>query len=262
MGWVVGGGASGCHFGWSSWSHRDWLGTKRTTMKTIGLLGGMSWESTVTYYQLINELVRDKLGGLHSAKCVLYSVDFAEIEVLQHAGEWQAAGRDLALAGQAVERAGADFLLLCTNTMHKVADFIQAGLRIPLLHIADATGERVRAIGLERVGLLGTRFTMEEEFFRGRLARQSGFETIVPGPEEREAVHRIIYDELCVGILRPESKESLSRIMNQLVEHGVEGIILGCTELGLLLGAADSPVPLFDTTRIHALAAVDLALRL
>jgi len=230
-------------------------------MKTIGLLGGMSWESTVTYYQLINELVRGKLGGLHSAKCVLYSVDFAEIEVLQHEGEWQAAGRDLALAGQAVERAGADFLLLCTNTMHKVADTVEAALRIPLLHIADATSQRVRAFGLRRVGLLGTRFTMEEEFFRGRLARQSEFETIVPGPEERAEVHRMIFEELCVGILRRESKEILSRVMNHLVELGAEGIILGCTELGLLVGEPDSPVPLFDTTRIHAMAAVEWALR-
>jgi aspartate racemase len=229
-------------------------------MKTIGLVGGMSWESTVTYYQLINEMVREKLGGLHSARCILYSVDFAEIEVSQREGRWEAAAQDLVAAGQAVEKAGADFLLLCTNTMHKVADNIQAGLRIPFLHIAEATGERVRRTGLERVGLLGTRFTMEDDFFQGRLASKFNLDTIVPSPAEREAVHRIIYEELCVGILRPESNASLSRIMNQLVELGAEGIILGCTELGLLIGESDSPVPLFDTTRIHARAAVELAL--
>jgi aspartate racemase len=166
-------------------------------MKTIGLLGGMSWESTVTYYQLINKAVREKLGGLHSAKCILYSVDFAEIESSQHEGRWEETARDLVAAGQAVEKAGADFLLLCTNTMHKVADTIEAGLRIPFLHIADATGERVRQTGLERVGLLGTRFTMEEDFFQSRLARQYGLDTIVPNPDERAAVHRIIYEELC-----------------------------------------------------------------
>ena len=229
-------------------------------MKTIGLVGGMSWESTVTYYQLINEMVREKLGGLHSARCILYSVDFAEIEVSQREGRWEAAAQDLVAAGQAVEKAGADFLLLCTNTMHKVADNIQAGLRIPFLHIAEATGERVRRTGLERVGLLGTRFTMEDDFFQGRLASKFNLDTIIPSPAEREAVHRIIYEELCVGILRPESNASLSRIMNQLVELGAEGIILGCTELGLLIGEPDSPVPLFDTTRIHARAAVELAL--
>ena len=229
-------------------------------MKTIGLVGGMSWESTVTYYQLINEMVREKLGGLHSARCILYSVDFAGIEVSQREGRWEAAAQDLVAAGQAVEKAGADFLLLCTNTMHKVADNIQAGLRIPFLHIAEATGERVRRTGLERVGLLGTRFTMEDDFFQGRLASKFNLDTIIPSPAEREAVHRIIYEELCVGILRPESNASLSRIMNQLVELGAEGIILGCTELGLLIGEPDSPVPLFDTTRIHARAAVELAL--
>jgi aspartate racemase len=229
-------------------------------MKTIGLLGGMSWESTVTYYQLINEAVREKLGGLHSAKCILYSVDFAEIEALQHEGRWQAAARDLVAAGQAVEKAGADFLLLCTNTMHKVADTLQAGIRIPFLHIADAIGERVRQTGLGRVGLLGTRFTMEDDFFKGRLANRFNLDTIVPGPDEREAVHRIIYEELCVGSIRPESKDILSGIMNQLVERGAEGIVLGCTELGLLVGGPDSPVPLFDTTRTHARVAVEFAL--
>jgi aspartate racemase len=229
-------------------------------MKTIGMVGGMSWESTVTYYQLINEIVREKLGGLHSARCILYSVDFAEIEVSQREGHWEAAAQDLIVAGQAVEKAGADFLLLCTNTMHKVADSIQAGLRIPFLHIADATGDSVRRTGLQRVGLLGTRFTMEDDFFHGRLANKFNLKTIVPSADEREAVHRIIYEELCVGILRQESNASLGRMMNRLVDLGAEGIILGCTELGLLVGEPDSPVPLFDTTRIHARAAVELAL--
>jgi aspartate racemase len=229
-------------------------------MKTIGLLGGMSWESTVTYYQLINEAVRTSLGGLHSAKCVLYSVDFAEIEAMQHEGRWEDAARSLVAAAQGLERAGAEVVLLCTNTMHKLADALAAGLRVPFLHIADATGKRVCQAGLKRIGLLGTRFTMEEDFFQGRLARQFKLDTIVPVPDERETVHRMIYEELCVGSIQPESKASLSRIMTRLSERGAEGIILGCTELGLLVGTDDSPVPLFDTTRIHAQAAVDFAL--
>jgi aspartate racemase len=230
-------------------------------MKTIGLLGGMSWESTVTYYQIINEAVRAKLGGLHSAKCVLYSVDFAEIEAMQHEGRWEEAARCLVTAGQGLERAGAELVVLCTNTMHKLADTIQAGLRVPFLHVADATALQVKKAGLQRVGLLGTRFTMEEDFFHGRLARQFNLDTIVPDLAERKEVHRIIYEELCVGLIRPESGISLHRIMTRLAEQGAEGVILGCTELGLLVGNDDSPVPLFDTTRIHALAAVDSALQ-
>jgi aspartate racemase len=230
-------------------------------MKTIGLLGGMSWESTVTYYQIINEAVRAKLGGLHSAKCVLYSVDFAEIELMQHEGRWEEAARCLVTAGQGLERAGAELVVLCTNTMHKLADTIQAGLRVPFLHVADATALQVKKAGLQRVGLLGTRFTMEEDFFHGRLARQFNLDTIVPDLAERKEVHRIIYEELCVGLIRPESGISLHRIMTRLAEQGAEGVILGCTELGLLVGNDDSPVPLFDTTRIHALAAVDSALQ-
>ena len=230
-------------------------------MKTIGLLGGMSWESTVTYYQIINEAVRAKLGGLHSAKCVLYSVDFAEIELMQHEGRWEEAAQCLVTAGQGLERAGAELVVLCTNTMHKLADTIQAGLRVPFLHVADATALQVKKAGLRRVGLLGTRFTMEEDFFQGRLARQFNLDTIVPDLAERKEVHRIIYEELCVGLIRPESRMSLHRIMTRLAEQGAEGVILGCTELGLLVGNDDSPVPLFDTTRIHALAAVDSALQ-
>ena len=230
-------------------------------MKTIGLVGGMSWESTVSYYRLINEAVKERLGGLHSAQCVLYSVDFAKVEALQRAGRWAEATHLMVAVARSVERAGADFVLLCTNTMHKVADAMQAGLRIPLLHIADATAEHVRRAGIQRVGLLGTHFTMEEDFYCGRLVRQFGLEVLIPDAPEREVVHRVIYDELCVGRLQPESKVRLRGAMDQLAQRGAEGIILGCTELGLLVGNGDGPVPLFDTTRIHALTAVEYALR-
>ncbi len=229
-------------------------------MKTIGLVGGMSWESTVTYYRLINEAVRDRLGGLHSAKCVLYSVEFAEVAVLQREGRWEEATQLLLAAAQALEKAGAECALICTNTMHKVAEAVQAGLRIPLLHIVDATAEHVRRAGLRRVGLLGTTFTMEEDFYPGRLARRFGLETMIPDPTDREQVHRIIFDELCQGRIQPAARATLSRIMNRLAERGAEAIILGCTELGLLVNEGDGPVPVFDTTRLHALAAVDFAL--
>ena len=230
-------------------------------MKVIGLIGGMSWESTVEYYRLINESVKERLGGLHSAKCVLYSVDFAEVEELQRRGQWPQAAQLLAGAAQSVEKAGADFVLICTNTMHKLADTVQAGIGIPLLHIADATAEKVKQAGLQRVGLLGTRFTMEEDFYRGRLAGEFGLEVMIPEPKDRETVHRIIYEELCVGTIRPESRGQVADIMSRLVEMGVQGIILGCTELGLLVGPEDCRVPLFDTTRVHALAAVEQALK-
>ena len=230
-------------------------------MKTIGLIGGMSWESTVEYYRVINESVRERLGGLHSAKCVLYSVDFAEVEESQRRGQWPEAAQLLVGAAQRVEKAGADFVLICTNTMHKLADTVQAGIGIPLLHIADATAEKVKQAGRQRVGLLGTRFTMEEDFYRGRLASQFGLEVMIPDTKDRETVHRIIYEELCVGTIRPESRAQVADIMSRLVEMGAEGIILGCTELGLLIGAEDCRVPLFDTTRIHALAAVECALK-
>lgn len=229
-------------------------------MKTIGLIGGMSWESTLEYYRLINQTVKTKLGGLHSAKCVLYSVDFAEVEPLQRQGRWAEAADLLVEAAQKVEKAGADFALLCTNTMHKLADVVQAGIQIPLLHIADATAAQVKQAGLRRVGLLGTRFTMEEDFYRGRLMSQHGLEVVIPVPKDRATVHRIIFEELCLGVLRPESKAQMAGVISRLVEQGAEGIILGCTELGLLVGPDDSRVPLFDTTRIHALAAVELAL--
>jgi aspartate racemase len=234
---------------------------RRQFMKVIGLIGGMSWESSIEYYRLINEYVKGKLGGLHSAKCVLYSVDFAEVEELQRREQWAEAAQLLVDAARKIERAGADMVLICTNTMHKLADTVQAGIGIPLLHIADATAEKVREAGIRRVGLLGTRFTMEEEFYRGRLTGQFGLEAIIPESEERDAVHRIIYEELCVGTIRPESKAYLASIMSRLVEAGAEGIILACTELGLLIGPEDCRVPLFDTTRVHALAAAEHALK-
>ena len=221
-------------------------------MKTAGLLGGMSWESTVPYYQVINRVVGERLGRLHSAKLVLYSVDFQGIEELQHAGRWAEAGEVLVAAGRAVQRAGADFLVLCTNTMHKVAPQIEAAVGIPLLHIADATAVRVKAAGLRRVGLLGTKFTMEEEFYRGRLERDHGLEVLVPGADQRQTVHRVIYEELCRGRVRDESRLEYQRIVRDLVGRGAAGVILGCTEIGLLLGPQDAEVPLFDTAQIHA----------
>ena len=229
-------------------------------MKTIGLIGGMSWESSIEYYRIINETVRAKLGGLHSAKSIMYSVDFAEIETLQHQERWTEATALMIEAVQHVERGGADLVVICTNTMHKMADEVQEHIRIPLLHIADATAERIKAQGLEKIGLLGTRFTMEEDFYRGRLIDKHRLEVIVPTEEERELVHRIIYDELCVGQVRQASREQYATVIEHLVERGAGGIILGCTEISLLVGAGDSRVPLFDTTRIHAEAAVEYAL--
>jgi aspartate racemase len=231
-------------------------------MKAIGLVGGMSWESTAEYYRLINKAVEARRGGLHSARCILHSVDFAEIQRFQQQGQWPEATRALVVAAQSVERAGADFVLICTNTMHKVAEAVEAALRIPLLHIADATAEAVLQKGFRRIGLLGTRFTMEEDFYRGRLEQRFGLEVIVPTFEEdRNGVHQVIFDELCRGIIREESRERVARIMEAMAEQGAEAIILGCTELGLLVDGSDSPVPLFDTTRIHALAAVEQALQ-
>lgn len=229
-------------------------------MKTIGLLGGMSWESTVEYYRIINQTVRDRLGPLNSAKIAMVSVEFSEIEALQHAGDWTAAAAVLADAARAIERAGADFLLICTNTMHKLADEIGAGIGIPILHIADATAAAIRARGLARVGLLGTRFTMEEDFYRGRLVREHGLEVLIPDAAGREAVHRVIYDELCAGDIRDESRTRFQHVIDGLAAEGAEGVILGCTEIGLLLKPGDIDLPLFDTTRIHAVAAVDAAL--
>jgi aspartate racemase len=229
-------------------------------MKTMGLIGGMSWESTLLYYRLVNEEVRARLGGLHSAKTLLYSVDFEPIERMQVAGRWDEAGQVLADAGERLERGGADFLVLCTNTMHKVAPAIEARVRIPLLHIADATGEAIRAAGLRRVGLLATRFTMEQPFYRERLERHAGVEVVVPSERDRAVVHRVIYEELCLGVVRPESRAAYRSIAGSLVAEGAQGIILGCTEICMLLSQADVPVPVFDTTAIHARVAVERAL--
>lgn len=229
-------------------------------MKLIGLLGGMSWESTALYYRLINEEVRARLGGLNSARLVLYSVNFAEIEQLQNEGRWQEAGDLLCRCAEALERAGADFTLLCTNTMHLVADQLEAVMQRPLLHIADATGEAIRAAGLSRVGLLGTRFTMEQDFYAGRLRSRHGLEVLVPDTGDRDAVHRIIYDELCLGQVKDASRAVYLDIADRLVAQGAQAIILGCTEIGMLLRPEDSDTPLFDTTRLHAEAAVARAL--
>jgi len=229
-------------------------------MKTIGLIGGMSWESSIEYYRIINETVRAKLGGLHSAKSIMYSVDFAEIEVLQHQGKWDEAAELMIAAAKNVENGGADFVIICTNTMHKMADEVQKRIQIPLLHIADATAKTIKARGLRRIGLLGTKFSMEEDFYRGRLAEKHRLEVLIPTTEEREIVHRVIYDELCVGKIDRASKEQYISIMDRLVKNGAEGIILGCTEITLLVRDEDSHVPLFDTTNIHAVAAVEYAL--
>ena len=230
-------------------------------MKTIGLIGGMSWESSIEYYRLLNEGVKARLGGLHSAKCLLYSVDFAEMEPLQRLDEWDETAKRLIVAATRVEKGGADFLLLCTNTMHKVADAIQRSVSIPLLHIADATAEAVKRQSLKRVGLLGTITTMEDSFYRERFSSQHGLEVIVPSQEDRHIVHRIIYEELCIGRILDASRMEYIRIMEQLTSSGAEAIILGCTEIGSLVRLDDCRVPLFDTTKIHAEAAVEYALR-
>lgn len=229
-------------------------------MKTIGLIGGMSWESSLEYYRIVNETVRDRLGGLHSAPCVMVSVDFAEIEEMQSAGQWEESGQILAEAARSLERAGAGCVVLCTNTMHKLASAIECAVSLPFLHIADATARCVKASGMQRIGLLGTRFTMEEDFYKERLISRYGLDVLIPNPPERQLVHDVIYQELCLGITRSESKEAYQAVIAGLAEHGVQGVILGCTEIGLLVKPEDSPLPLFDTTRIHAEAAVDWAL--
>ena len=230
-------------------------------MKTIGLIGGMSWESSIEYYRIINEMTKAKLGGLHSAKSIMASVDFAEIEVLQHQGKWDAAAQILIEAAKNLEAGGADFIVICTNTMHKVADDIQANVKIPILHIADATAQLVKEAGIQKIGLLGTRFTMEEEFYKGRLTEKYGLTVMVPDAQEREIIHRVIYDELVLGEIQQNSKDTYIAIIERMVNAGAEGIILGCTEIGLLIHDQDSRVPLFDTTQIHAKAAVEYALK-
>lgn len=228
-------------------------------MKTIGLLGGMSWESTQTYYRLLNEGVKARLGGLHSAKLILYSVDFAEIEALQHLGNWPGTADILSRAARALEQAGAAFLVIGTNTMHKVAPEIEQAIGIPLLHIADATARVLERDGVSSVGLLGTRFTMEQDFYRKRL-EQAGIRVIVPDEPEREMIHRVIYEELCQGAINDSSKQAYLEIVASLAERGAKAVILGCTEIGLLIQQADTPVALYDTTEIHAAQAVEKAL--
>jgi aspartate racemase len=229
-------------------------------VKTIGLIGGMSWESSIEYYRIINQAVKQRLGGLHSAKCIMYSVDFAEVEPLQHEGQWEEAAKHMIRAAQSVEAAGADFLVLCTNTMHKTAGEIEKATSIPLLHIADATAQQIKQQGLTTVGLLGTRFTMEDDFYKGRLIQRHSLSVLVPDQTERRIIHEVIYDELCRGVIQSASRQTYVEIMDHLVSRGAEAIILGCTEIGLLVGADDCRVPVFDTTKIHAQAAVELAL--
>ena len=228
-------------------------------MLTIGMLGGMSWESSAEYYRLANEMVRDRLGGRHSARLVLLSVDFADIEVLQARGRWEEAGTLLAAAARQVEAAGADLLLLCTNTMHKVADVVAAAVRIPLLHLADVTASAVRDADLSTVGLLGTAFTMEQSFYRDHLAAH-GLTVLVPGQEDRAVVHSVIYDELCLGVISEASRAAYLAVIDRLVAEGAQGVVLGCTEIELLIRPSDTAVPVFATTRLHVKAAVDLAL--
>ncbi|MGG0914296.1 aspartate/glutamate racemase family protein [Bacillus velezensis] len=228
-------------------------------MKTIGLIGGMSWESSAEYYRIINEEIKKKLGGLHSAKCLLYSVDFKEIEHYQSIGAWDKAGEALGQVARLLEKAGADFIVICTNTMHKVLGYIQEMINIPILHIADATAEQIIRQDIRSVGLLGTKYTMEQDFYKSRIASHD-INVIVPDDDERELINNIIYQELCLGEIKQSSKNIYKKIINNLVDRGAEGIILGCTEIGLLVKAGDSKVPLFDTTLIHAQKAVNKSL--
>jgi aspartate racemase len=230
------------------------------SQKIIGLIGGMSWESSAEYYRIINELVRDRLGGLRSARCLMWSFDFGEIEELQHAGRWDDATTEMIAAAQRLERGGADFVLICTNTMHRMADEVQASIGLPLLHIADPTAERIKAAGLRKVGLLGTAFTMEQDFYKGRLSSRHALEVLVPDDKDRRLVHRVIYDELVQGRVEFASRQAYRDVIARLVARGAEAVILGCTEIMLLVRPEDSTVPLFDTTAIHAEAAVEMAI--
>ncbi len=229
-------------------------------MKTIGLIGGMSWESTVTYYQIINETVKDELGGLHSAKCILYSVDFQEIEQCQAEGDWEKSARILSSAAQSLEKAGADFIVICTNTMHKVAPQIQSQVHIPILHIAEMTAMALKLQGVTTVGLLGTRYTMQQDFYK-QVLLDNGIQVLIPSPEDMELVNRVIYDELCLGSILAPSKAAYLQIIQDLVAQGAQGIILGCTEIGLLIGQEDTDTPIFDTTKIHARQAALLSIQ-
>lgn len=230
-------------------------------MKTIGLIGGMSWESSLEYYRIVNEQVKERLGGLHSAKSLMFSVDFDEIEKLQHQGNWKEATKVMIDAAKRLEKGGADFVVICTNTMHKMADDVQNNIKIPLLHIADATAEKIKAKGLKKIGLLGTKFTMEEDFYKGRLVKNYKIDVLIPNEKNRQIVHDVIYHELCLGKINLSSKDQFIRIINKLVDNGVEGVILGCTEISLLVQQKDVKVLLFDTTKIHAETAAEYALK-
>jgi aspartate racemase len=229
-------------------------------MKTMGLLGGMSWESSLEYYRIINQLVKKRLGGLHSAKCLMYSVDFHEIETLQHQGLWDEAGRLLGEAAKAIEKGGAEFLLICTNTMHRVAPVIQQRISMPLLHIADPTAKSVLSQGIRKIGLLGTRFTMQEDFYKGKLMHDHGLEVLTPADADMDMIHQVIFEELCLGLIKDISRKKFIAVIKRLEAAGAEGVILGCTEIGLLVKDQDCSMPLFDTTVIHAQAAVEYAL--
>lgn len=231
-------------------------------MKTVGLLGGMSWESSLEYYRIINELVKERLGGAHSCKSIMYSVDFAEIEELQHKGKWNELTEMMIDGARKIEKGGADFLLICTNTMHKMAEEVENSINIPLIHIADVTAERIKNKDIKRVGLLGTRFTMEEDFYKGRLKEKHNIDVITPDSSEQEKIHQNIFEELVQGKIKESSRSQYRKIIKKLVKRGAEGVILGCTEIPLLVRDEDSEVPLFDTTRIHAMAAVKRALEL
>jgi len=222
--------------------------------------GGMRWESSIEYDRIVNQTVREKLGGLHSAKSIMYSVEFAEIEALQHQDRWDELASIMIEAARSLEKGGADFVIICTNTMHKLYDEVQNNIQIPMLNIADATAEKIKTKGIDKIALLGTRFTMEEDFYKGRLVDKYGLDVIIPSSEQMETVHRVIYDELCAGIIKPDSKQKYAEIIQRLVAEGAGGVILGCTEIGLLVKPEDSTVPLFDTTEIHAKAAVEYAL--
>jgi aspartate racemase len=230
-------------------------------MKIIGMIGGMSWESSLEYYRIMNQAAKEKLGGFHSAPCILFSVDFDEVEKLQHQGDWESLTRLMIEAAQRVKKAGADFLVICTNTMHKMADEVQDAIQIPLLHIADVTAEAVKANGQSRVGLLGTKFTMEQDFYKGRLQEIHGIDVLIPEDKERQVIHDILYNELCLGEIKELSKGKFQSIIQNLVKRGAQGVILGCTEIPLIVSQEDYEIPLYDTTALHSRAAVDFALR-
>jgi aspartate racemase len=230
-------------------------------MKTIGMIGGMSWESSLEYYRIMNQAVKEKLGGFHSAQCILYSVDFDDVEKLQHQGDWESLTRLMIEAAQRVKKAGSDFLVICTNTMHKMADEVQRAIQIPLLHIADVTAGAVKANGQSRVGLLGTKFTMEQDFYKGRLKEMHGIDVLIPDDKERQVIHDILYNELCLGEIKELSKEKFLSIIQNLVKRGAQGVILGCTEIPLIVRQEDYEIHLYDTTALHARAAVDFALQ-